>query len=158
MRMSLNHHSSLCSLTAATSHAYIEAPMTLGDVINQSNMITILRVKSVDKPKNMIVYDKVEDIRGKFPTAIGATRHHRPAPRGRSQDRPRMGRAGQDRDLLRQGRGLRDVHRQLLVPDLQERRRPLWHEPRRAVSLAHPTPARRIACRRSCAASSKAAR
>jgi FG-GAP-like repeat len=55
--------------TAATSRAYIEAPMTLGDVITQSNMITILRVKSVDKAKNMIVYEKVEDIRGKFPTA-----------------------------------------------------------------------------------------
>src|SRR5262245_35842683 len=54
---------------SAPAPAYIEAPMTLGDVINQSNMITILRVKSVDKPKSMIVYDKVEDIRGKFPTA-----------------------------------------------------------------------------------------
>jgi hypothetical protein len=50
--------------------AYIEAPMSLGDVINQSNMITILRVKSVDKSKSLIVYDKVEDIRGKFPTPI----------------------------------------------------------------------------------------
>ena len=45
--------------------------MTLADVINQSNMITILRVKSVDKSKKMIVYEKVEDIRGKFPTAQG---------------------------------------------------------------------------------------
>ncbi len=56
---------------AAPSRAYIEAPMTLADVINQSNMITILRVKSVDKAKKMIVYEKVEDIRGKFPTAQG---------------------------------------------------------------------------------------
>ena len=45
--------------------------MTLADVINQSNMITILRVKSVDEAKKMIVYEKVEDIRGKFPTAQG---------------------------------------------------------------------------------------
>jgi hypothetical protein len=61
----------LLALTTATpSFAYIEAPMTLGDVITQSNMITILRVKSVDKSKNLIVYDKVEDIRGKFPTAV----------------------------------------------------------------------------------------
>ena len=50
--------------------AYIEAPMTLGDVVNQSNMITIMRVKAVDKPKNLIIFDKVEDIKGKFPTAI----------------------------------------------------------------------------------------
>lgn len=54
---------------ASPSGAYIEAPMTLGDVINQSNMITILRVKAVDKAKNLVVYEKVEDIRGKFPTA-----------------------------------------------------------------------------------------
>src|SRR3954469_3652810 len=54
---------------AAPARAYIEAPMTLADVINQSRQITILRVKAVDKSKNMIVYEKVEDIRGKFPTA-----------------------------------------------------------------------------------------
>ena len=53
----------------APARAYIEAPMTLADVINQSSQITILRVKAVDKSKNMIVYEKVEDIRGKFPTA-----------------------------------------------------------------------------------------
>ena len=47
--------------------------MTLADVINQSSMITILRVKSVDKSKNMIVYEKVEDIKGKFPTATAGT-------------------------------------------------------------------------------------
>src|SRR5215213_11072296 len=57
-------------LAAATpASAYIEAGMTLGDVINQSNMITVLRVKSVDKARNLIVFDKVEDIKGKFPTA-----------------------------------------------------------------------------------------
>ena len=56
-------------LAASPAWAYIEAPMTLGDVVNQSNMITVLRVKAVDKSKNLIVYDKVEDIKGKFPTA-----------------------------------------------------------------------------------------
>jgi FG-GAP-like repeat len=55
---------------AAPARAYIEAAMTLSDVINQSAIITILRVKSVDKSKNLIVYDKVEDIRGKCPTAV----------------------------------------------------------------------------------------
>ncbi|HJZ94075.1 MAG TPA: VCBS repeat-containing protein [Gemmataceae bacterium] len=54
----------------ASSRAYIEAPMTIGDVINQSQLVTILRVSRVDKSKNLIVYDKVEDIKGKFPTAI----------------------------------------------------------------------------------------
>jgi len=50
--------------------AYIEAPMTLGDVINQSQIVTILRVSRVDKSKNLIVYDKVEDIKGKMPTTV----------------------------------------------------------------------------------------
>jgi len=54
---------------AAPARAYIEAPMTLADVINQSSQITILRVKAVDKSKSMIVYERVEDIKGKFPTA-----------------------------------------------------------------------------------------
>jgi FG-GAP-like repeat len=54
---------------ASPSWAYIEAPMTLADVINQSTQITILRVTKVDKSKNMIVYEKVEDVKGKFPTA-----------------------------------------------------------------------------------------
>ena len=54
---------------AAPAPAYIEAPMTLADVINQSAQITILRVTRVDKSKNLIVYEKVEDIKGKFPTA-----------------------------------------------------------------------------------------
>src|SRR5262249_5104523 len=53
---------------ASPTSAYIEAPMTLADVINQSAQITILRVVRVDKPKNLIVYEKVEDIKGKFPT------------------------------------------------------------------------------------------
>jgi len=59
-------------LAAVTpARAYIEAPMTLADVINQSAIITILRVKSVDKSKNLIVYEKVEDIKGKYPTPLG---------------------------------------------------------------------------------------
>jgi hypothetical protein len=61
---------SLLAFAASPAFAYIEAPMTLGDVVNQSNMITIMRVKSVEKSKNLIIFDKVEDIKGKFPTAI----------------------------------------------------------------------------------------
>ncbi|HEX3148845.1 MAG TPA: VCBS repeat-containing protein [Gemmataceae bacterium] len=54
---------------ASPTWAYIEAPMTLADVINQSTQITILRVTRVDKSKSLIVYEKVEDIKGKFTTA-----------------------------------------------------------------------------------------
>jgi hypothetical protein len=42
--------------------------MTIADVINQSTLITVLRVKSVDKGKRLVVYDRVEDLKGKFPT------------------------------------------------------------------------------------------
>src|SRR5262249_57158012 len=51
------------------SRAYIDAPMTRGDVSSQAQLVTILGVSRVDKSKNLIVYDKVEDIKGKFPTA-----------------------------------------------------------------------------------------
>ena len=50
---------------SAPSFAYIEAPMTLGDVITQSNMITILRQerRQVEEPDCV---RQVEDIRAKF--------------------------------------------------------------------------------------------
>lgn len=58
----------LVIVSALPARAYIEAPMTLADVINQSQMITILRVTRVEKAKNMIVFEKVEDVKGKMPT------------------------------------------------------------------------------------------
>ena len=60
-------------LIASPARAYIEAPMSLGEVINQSNVITVMRVSKVDKEKKLVVYEKVEDLRGKFPTT--AARH-----------------------------------------------------------------------------------
>lgn len=59
----------LVACAALPARAYIEAPMTLADVINQSQMITILRVSRVEKAKNLIVFEKVEDVKGKLPTA-----------------------------------------------------------------------------------------
>ena len=57
------------ALTVSPAAAYIEAPMTLSDVINQSQIITIMRVTRVEKAKNLIVYEKVEDVKGKLTTA-----------------------------------------------------------------------------------------
>jgi len=48
--------------------AYVEAPHSLGKIVNSSSMIVMVRVKSVDRTKNLIVYTKVRDIRGTFPT------------------------------------------------------------------------------------------
>jgi hypothetical protein len=50
--------------------AYVEAPHSLGQVINLSTNIMVLRVEQVDKTKNLIVYRKVRDLKGKHPTDI----------------------------------------------------------------------------------------
>lgn len=48
-------------------HAYVEAPMSLGAIVAQSTHIMLVRVESVDKERNIIVYRKVRDIKGKHP-------------------------------------------------------------------------------------------
>jgi hypothetical protein len=50
--------------------AYVEAPMSLGAVVAQSTNVVLVRVESVDKQKNLIVYRKVKDIKGKHPTDV----------------------------------------------------------------------------------------
>jgi hypothetical protein len=45
--------------------AYVEAPMSLGAIVQQSTNIVLMRVESVDKEKNLIIYRKVRDIKGK---------------------------------------------------------------------------------------------
>ncbi|MBM4034226.1 MAG: VCBS repeat-containing protein [Planctomycetes bacterium] len=51
-------------LIPAAALAYIEAPMSLGKVITDSSNILLVRVESVDKEKNLVVYRKVRDIKG----------------------------------------------------------------------------------------------
>jgi hypothetical protein len=48
--------------------AYVEVPMALGDVIRQSTNICLMQVTKVDREKNLIIYTKVQDIKGKHPT------------------------------------------------------------------------------------------
>src|SRR5579864_4780066 len=57
-------------IPAAPVHAYVEAPFSLGSVISQSTNIMVLVVEKVDKEKNLIVYRKVEDLKGKHPTDV----------------------------------------------------------------------------------------
>ena len=52
------------------SHAYVEAPYTLGRIIHESSNIVLMKVEKVDKEKNMIIYRKVRDIKGKHPTDV----------------------------------------------------------------------------------------
>jgi hypothetical protein len=53
---------------AAISHAYVEAPYSLGQVIKESTNIVLVEVVKVNKEKNLIVYKKLEDIKGKHNT------------------------------------------------------------------------------------------
>ncbi len=46
---------------------YVEAPFTLGKLVNDSTNILLLQVEKVDKEKNLIIYRKVRDIKGKHP-------------------------------------------------------------------------------------------
>ncbi|GBD36476.1 hypothetical protein HRbin36_01601 [bacterium HR36] len=50
--------------------AYVEAPYTLGRVVVESSHICVLRVEQVERERNVIVYRKVEDLKGKHPTEI----------------------------------------------------------------------------------------
>jgi hypothetical protein len=50
-----------------TASAYVEVPMTLGDVIKQSSNVCSMQVIKVDREKNLIIYQKVADIKGKHP-------------------------------------------------------------------------------------------
>ena len=51
------------------ARAYVEVPMSLGDVLRQSTNVVVMQVKSVDREKNLIVYTKVQDVKGKHPQA-----------------------------------------------------------------------------------------
>jgi hypothetical protein len=50
------------------TQAYIEAPHSLGQVVNLSSNIMVLRVEKVDKTNNLIIYKKVKDLKGQHPT------------------------------------------------------------------------------------------
>jgi hypothetical protein len=49
------------------AHAYVEVPMSLGDVIRQSTTIVQMQVTKVDREKNLIIFTKIQDIKGKHP-------------------------------------------------------------------------------------------
>lgn len=55
---------------ARPASAYVEAPYTLGRLIAESTHIVVLQVEKVDKEKRLIIYKKVQDLKGKHPTDI----------------------------------------------------------------------------------------
>ncbi len=58
------------AVLAGPAHAYVEAPHSLGLVCQLSTNIMVLRVEKVDREKNLIVYRKVRDLKGKHPTDV----------------------------------------------------------------------------------------
>lgn len=61
---------SLLTLTVQRSWAYVEAPMSFGAIVAQSTHIMLMRVESVDRDKNIIVYRKVKDLKGVHPQEV----------------------------------------------------------------------------------------
>ncbi|HXD87091.1 MAG TPA: VCBS repeat-containing protein [Urbifossiella sp.] len=47
--------------------AYVEAPMSLGSVLAQSTHVVLMTVTKVDQQQNLIIFQKVQDIKGKHP-------------------------------------------------------------------------------------------
>ncbi|HEV8606706.1 MAG TPA: VCBS repeat-containing protein [Tepidisphaeraceae bacterium] len=49
------------------AQAYVEIPYTLGRVINEATNVVVMRVEKVDKERNLIIFSKVADLKGKHP-------------------------------------------------------------------------------------------
>src|SRR5947208_1127033 len=60
----------LYALVLPPAAAYVEAPLSLGSVIQQSTNIMVVQVDKVDKANNRIIYRKVRDLKGKHPTDV----------------------------------------------------------------------------------------
>jgi len=52
------------------THAYVEAPHSLGLICTLSTNIMVLRVEKIDRQNNLIIYRKVRDIKGQHPTDL----------------------------------------------------------------------------------------
>src|SRR5258708_22966250 len=56
------------------SGAYVEVPYSLGRIIQEATQIVVLRVEKVDTTKNLILYRKVQDLKG--PAAPDVVKHN----------------------------------------------------------------------------------
>src|SRR5437588_5793337 len=52
------------------AYAYVEAPHSLGLVVQLSTNVMVLRIEKVDKQNNLIIYRKVRDLKGVHPTDV----------------------------------------------------------------------------------------
>ena len=54
-------------LPGAIAWGYVEAPFPLGKIVAQSQTIVLMRVEKVNREKNLIVFQKVRDLKGRHP-------------------------------------------------------------------------------------------
>jgi hypothetical protein len=66
-------------LVAPAAPAYVEAPYSLGQVCNESTNAVLVEIVKVNKEKNLLVYKKVEDLKG---THAGSEIKHNIGQRG----------------------------------------------------------------------------
>lgn len=52
---------------SSVARAYVEIPYTLGRVVQESTAISLLRIEKVDKERNLILFRKVQDLKGTQP-------------------------------------------------------------------------------------------
>jgi hypothetical protein len=57
-------------LAPRPASAYVEAPMSLGSVLAQSTNVCLMTITKVDKTQNLIIYQKVSDVKGKHPQDV----------------------------------------------------------------------------------------
>lgn len=58
---------SLLFVASDRARAYVEVPHTLGRVCSESTHIVLMEVTKVNKEKNLVIYKKVTDLKGKHP-------------------------------------------------------------------------------------------
>src|SRR2546430_16555547 len=88
--------SALLSVHTPPAHAYVEAAMSLGAVVAQSSNVILMRVESVDREKSIIIYRKVQDIKGKHPVDVIKHNIGRGGPRANEwEGEMELGEAGQ---------------------------------------------------------------
>lgn len=54
-------------VVVSTAPAYVEVPHSLGQCVKESTTIVLVEVTKVEKTKNLIIYKKVQDLKGKHP-------------------------------------------------------------------------------------------
>jgi hypothetical protein len=67
MRMRSLAATLILALAVPAARAYVEAPYSLGQVCKESTTIVLVEVVKVNKEKNLIIFKKLQDLKGKHP-------------------------------------------------------------------------------------------